>query len=252
MKQNQGRSSSPINLFMSLILILGLYFFMTKNTAEDKPSEAARTNTASVNSQSAKENKINSSSHLPTPKKSDKADEPTRAVAAATSPAEEKLFFTNQSQVDQYVKNLLKDSKSDFEFDEATSKILSDSVFKIYRYSQKFQGYPVFAAELKIFVSADSAQLIRTQSTLVEIDHLPPTSFQTAEEALKNMLSTNNFADRQVQIKSQSPQLFVKENAVHFIYDAHVKYPNSIGKSEVVIFDANSGEILARYPTALN
>lgn len=258
MSENQSRPPSKYTLIATLIFAIAAYSFLSNNLTANKSderrvaSEDSSTNSISTNNRTASSEEDTSS---PSPRKNDSPNSDTGNQTSASSsnedPNDKKLFLTNKAQVDQYVRGLMAQGNFEYDYDESASQVLSDSIFKIYRYTQKFQGYPVFAAELKVFVSAETSQLIRTQSSFVNIDQLPAQNYLNSEEAVRNLANTGSFADKQVNLKSEAVSLLVKNNQTHFVYSAEVQTPNQIGTREVVLFDAHSGQVITRYPNAL-
>lgn len=256
MHSNQSRPTRNLILIATLVLGMGLYSYLSGKSSS--PSGDSRRMASEDNPENDKVISPDSTSsdqnHNAT--KSNQAADGTngRVVAAASpeqSPEKGKIYLTNKEQVDAFVQDWMTKGSYEFEFDATGSQFLSDSVFKIYRYQQKYQGYPVYAAEMKVFIGAETSQLIRTQSTFVNIDQLPPQNYMNADQAVNGLASSADFTGKQVSLKSDAVELFVKDQKVHFIYSAEVQVPNQIGTREVVIFDANTGQVVTRFPTSL-
>lgn len=241
----QNRNAFLGTILVAIAVIALTIFFFTKH--EDEINKTDQASSSNINPK--RNDRTETSDTAPKePKNTTATKEPARPEKQVSS---EKRKIQNLEQAKLYIQETYADSKSDFEFEPDQSQVISNAFFKIYHFNQSYQGYKVFSASIKIFVSAETSELIRVQDTSQTIQHLPPENFNTAEVAAVELETRYQIKAFKMVITPGPVQLLAVNDDVHFVYIASVSVDHHMSKSEQLVFDASTSEILLRYPTSV-
>ncbi|MFZ3229800.1 MAG: hypothetical protein WA160_06320 [Pseudobdellovibrio sp.] len=177
-----------------------------------------------------------------------KAEE-RKPATESSSPITMKIISSSKD-AEQLIQNLNSNQKSILILDNQQSLARSSSVFKAYAFNQQFQGYDVIDGSIIFFVNPNSGELLRTNTNLKDIDHLPAQDFLEPADVITQLAVQKSLQSSQFKSDKETPSLFSKDGQTHFAYRIFFTSTKDELQNEVLIIDGTTLEILQRYPSA--